>query len=109
VDRALSRSARRAAARSAQRADPAAVDHTRLPGYLRNKKGTVREVYPGAFEYFCSTGPDGLEGPMPVYRVAFEASDIWGPELCEPNTTIYADLFEVYLQFGKPEEEEKTP
>jgi len=44
-----------------------------------------------------------------VYRVAFEASDIWGPELCEPNTTIYADLFEVYLQFGKPEEEEKTP
>jgi nitrile hydratase beta subunit len=79
-------------------ADPAAADHTRLPGYLRNKKGTISEVYPGAFEYFCSTGPDGLEGPMPVYRVAFDASDIWGSSLCEPKTTIYADLFEVYLQ-----------
>ena len=79
-------------------ADPVAAEHTRLPGYLRNKKGTISEVYPGAFEYFCSTGPDGLEGPMPVYRVAFDARDIWGPDLCEPNTTIYADLFEVYLQ-----------
>lgn len=79
-------------------ADPAAADHTRLPGYLRHKKGTISEVYPGAFGYFCSTGPDGLGAPMPVYRVAFDAGDIWGPELCEPNTTIYADLFEVYLQ-----------
>jgi nitrile hydratase len=79
-------------------ADPLAADHTRLPGYLRNKKGTVHEVYPGAFEYFVSTGPDGLEGPMPVYRIAFDASDIWGTSLSEPKTTIYADLFEVYLQ-----------
>lgn len=92
-----------------QVADPAAADHTRLPGYLRNKKGIVREVYPGAFEYFCSTGPDGLEGPMPVYRIAFAASDIWGPDLCEANTTIYADLFEVYLQSRTPAEEDKTP
>lgn len=90
-------------------ADPAAADHTRLPGYLRNKKGTVREVYPGAFEYFCSTGPDGLEGPMPVYRVAFDARDIWSPDLCEPNTTIYADLFEVYLQASNTPEKEEAP
>jgi nitrile hydratase len=79
-------------------ADPAAADHTRLPGYLRHKTGTISEVYQDAFGYFCSTGPDGLGAPMPVYRVAFAASDIWGPELCEPNTTICADLFEVYLQ-----------
>jgi nitrile hydratase len=79
-------------------ANPLAADHTRLPGYLRNKRGLVDTVYPGAFEYFVSTGPDGLEGPMPVYRVAFDASEIWGPALSEPHTTIYADLFEVYLQ-----------
>ena len=79
-------------------ADPLAAEHTRLPGYLRNKKGKVSEVYPGAFEYFVSTGPDGLEGAMPVYRIAFEAADIWGTAFSEPNTTIYADLFEVYLQ-----------
>lgn len=85
-----------------QVADPAAADHTRLPGYLRHKQGTVVEVYPGAFEYFVSTGPDGLDGPMPVYRVAFEAADIWGPALSEPRTTIYADLFEAYLQHPQP-------
>ena len=78
--------------------DPATVDHTRLPGYLRNKRGLVTEVYPGAFEYFVSTGPDGLDGPMPVYCVAFAADDIWGKAMCEPNTTIYADLFDVYLK-----------
>lgn len=78
-------------------ADPDAVDHTRLPGYLRNKRGTVDLVYPGAFSYFVSTGPDGIGSPMPVYRVAFKAEDIWGKGKSEPNTTIYADLYEVYL------------
>jgi nitrile hydratase len=83
---------------SVQVADPATVDHTRLPGYLRNKPGVVVEVYPGAFEYFVSTGPDGLDGPMTVFCVAFDAADIWGKDMCEPNTTIYADLFDVYLK-----------
>lgn len=77
--------------------DPAAVDHTRLPGYLRNKPGTIDVVYPGAFSYFVSTGVDGIGRPMPVYRVAFKAEDIWGVEKSEPNTTIYADLYEAYL------------
>ena len=79
-------------------ANPAAADHTRLPGFLRNKQGTVAEVYPGAFEYFVSTGPDGLAGPQHVYCVSFQASDIWGPDKSEPNTVIYADLFDAYLK-----------
>jgi len=79
-------------------ADPVAVDHTRLPGYLRHKPGKVVEVYPGAYAYFVNTGADGIGEPMPVYRVAFDAADIWGAEKSEPNTTIYADLFEAYLQ-----------
>ncbi|MCS3472678.1 nitrile hydratase [Pseudomonas sp. JUb42] len=79
-------------------ADPVAVDHTRLPGYLRNKPGTIVEVYAGAFAYFVNTGPDGIGEPMPVYRVAFNAADIWGEGKSEANTTIYADLFEAYLQ-----------
>ncbi|MBD8122916.1 nitrile hydratase subunit beta [Pseudomonas lutea] len=78
--------------------DPVAVDHTRLPGYLRNKPGKIVEVYPGAYAYFVNTGLDGIGEPMPVYRVAFDAVDIWGEEKSEPNTTIYADLFEAYLQ-----------
>ncbi|QEY63034.1 nitrile hydratase subunit beta [Metapseudomonas lalkuanensis] len=79
-------------------ADPAAVDHTRLPGYLRSKPGKIVEVYPGAFAYFVNTGLDGIGKPMPVYRVAFDAADIWGVEKSEPNTMIYADLFEAYVQ-----------
>ena len=78
-------------------ADPKAADHTRLPGFLRNKHGTVSEVYPGAFEYFVSTGPDGLDGPQHVYCVAFDATHIWGTDKSEPHTVIYADLFDAYL------------
>lgn len=79
-------------------ADPEAADHSRLPGFLRNKQGVVKEVYDGAFEYFVSTGQDGLEGPQHVYCVAFDAADIWGKAMCEPNTVIYADLFDAYLK-----------
>lgn len=72
------------------------VDHTRLPGYLRDKTGTVDEVYDGAFAYFFSTGPDGIGDPMPVYRVKFDPQVIWGT-MTEPNSVIYADLFDAYL------------
>lgn len=78
-------------------ADPEAVDHTRLPGYLRNKTGTVELTYPDTYAYFVSTGVDGIGEPMPVYRIAFEAVDIWGAGKSEANTTIYADLFEAYV------------
>jgi nitrile hydratase beta subunit len=90
--------ARFALGQAVQVADPEAADHTRLPGFLRNKNGRVTEVYPGSFEYFVSTGPDGLEGPQHVYCVAFEAADIWGKDKSEPNTVIYADLFDAYLK-----------
>jgi nitrile hydratase beta subunit len=79
-------------------ANPEAVDHTRLPGYLRNKPGTIDLVYPGAFNYFVSTGVDGIGDPMPVYRVAFKPADIWGEGKSEVNSTIYADLYEAYVQ-----------
>jgi nitrile hydratase len=79
-------------------ADPEAVDHTRLPGYLRNKIGTIDLVYPGAFSYFVSTGVDGIGDPMPVYRVAFKPADIWGEGKSEVNSTIYADLYAAYVQ-----------
>ncbi|WP_321909969.1 nitrile hydratase subunit beta [Paraburkholderia sp. J11-2] len=78
-------------------ADPEAVDHTRLPGYLRNKTGTVDLAYPDSYAYFVSTGVDGIGEPMPVYRIAFAAADIWGAGKSEANTTIYADLFEAYV------------
>ncbi|SFU61852.1 nitrile hydratase [Polaromonas sp. YR568] len=78
-------------------ADPEAVDHTRLPGYLRNQVGTVTLVYPGAYAYFVNTGPDGIGKAMPVYQVVFAGDEIWGAGKCEPNLEIYADLFEAYV------------
>lgn len=96
--RALDRPARFKKGDTVYVADPEAAEHSRLPGFLRNKKGIVKEVYPGAFEYFVSTGPDGLEGPQHVYCVAFEAADIWGKAKSEPNTVIYADLFDAYIK-----------
>lgn len=75
--------------------DMAPTDHTRLPGYLRNKKGLIDSVYEGAYTYFCKTA-DGLGEPMPVYCVKFDPKDIWG-ELSEDNVALYADLFETYV------------
>ncbi|WP_250469639.1 nitrile hydratase subunit beta [Caballeronia sp. GAFFF2] len=95
---ALESAARFAKGDAVRIADPEAVDHTRLPGYLRNKTGVVDLVYPGAFSYFVSTGPDGIGAPMPVYRIAFDTADIWGADKSEANTTLYADLYEAYVQ-----------
>ncbi|NMF59422.1 nitrile hydratase subunit beta [Pseudanabaena yagii] len=78
--------------------DPIVVDHTRLPGHLRGKTGTVYLVYPDAYTYFFSTGPDGIGEPMPVYLVAFSPADIWGTAKSDPNSTYYDDLFETYLE-----------
>jgi nitrile hydratase subunit beta len=77
--------------------DVPATDHTRLPGYLRGRTGTVDRRFEGNYRYLCSTGPDGLGDPMPVYAVRFEPADIWG-ELAEPGTAIYGELYEAYLQ-----------
>nr|WP_295741885.1 nitrile hydratase subunit beta [uncultured Acidocella sp.] len=72
-----------------------AAEHTRLPGFLRDKIGVVETVYEGAYAYFCSTG-DGIGPAMPVYCVKFDPKDIWGP-MAEDGFYIYADLFDAYL------------
>jgi nitrile hydratase beta subunit len=77
--------------------DVPATDHTRLPGYLRARTGTVDRRFEGQYRYLCSTGPDGIGDPMPVYAVRFEPADIWGA-LAEPGVAIYAELYEAYLQ-----------
>jgi nitrile hydratase beta subunit len=78
-------------------ADPPTVEHTRLPGYLRNKVGVVETVYDDAFSYLCSTGPDGIGPAMPVYCVKFDPQHLW-PGNAEPGFFIYADLFDAYLR-----------
>ncbi|WP_036482056.1 nitrile hydratase subunit beta [Myxosarcina sp. GI1] len=76
--------------------DTPPTDHTRLPGNLRGKIGTIDVVYDAPYTYFFST-TDGLGEPMPVYNVKFEATALWG-EMAEPNNVYYNDLFETYLE-----------
>ncbi len=76
--------------------DVPTVEHTRLPGYLRNHTGVIHTVYPDTYVYLCSTGPDGVGPAMPVYCVEFDPGQLW-EAATESNSMIYADLYEAYL------------
>lgn len=77
--------------------DPPTVEHTRLPGFLRNKTGVVETIYDETYTYLCSTGPDGVGPAMPVYCVKFDPQELW-PGNTEPGFTFYADLYETYIK-----------
>ena len=78
-------------------ADLPAGDHTRLPGYLRARTGTVTRIFEGDYGYFVHTG-DGIGDPMPIYIVEFTPDELWGPRAEAGANTVYAELFEAYLQ-----------
>ncbi len=75
---------------------PAAA-HTRLPGYLRERVGTVERIFEGDYGYFVHTG-DGIGDPMPIYIVAFSPDDLFGARAEAGPLTVYAELFEAYLE-----------
>jgi nitrile hydratase len=87
--------------------DVPTVEHTRLPGFLRNKFGTIETVYDGAYTYLCDTGPDGVGAAMPVYCVCFEPSDLW-PDNAEKNFSLYADLYAHYVEAPEAGEASKA-
>jgi nitrile hydratase len=78
-------------------ADVPADAHSRLPGYLRGRTGTVERVFEGDYAYFCHTG-DGIGDPMPIYIVEFAPAEIWGPRAEAGPLSLYAELFETYLE-----------
>lgn len=75
---------------------PAAA-HTRLPGYLRGRVGTVERIFEGDYAYFTHTD-DGIGDPMPIYIVAFDPQELFGERAENGPLTIYAELFEAYLE-----------
>ncbi|MDR9777333.1 nitrile hydratase subunit beta [Rhizobium hidalgonense] len=77
--------------------DVPSIEHSRLPGFLRNKSGTVETVYDGAYVYLCDTGTDGIGAAMPVYCIRFEPADLW-PGNTEKNFSLYADLYSHYVE-----------
>ena len=68
--------------------------HTRLPRYLRAKRGRVVAVR-GAFP-LADLRAAGHSQPEMLYTIAFDAREVWEDD-AESNATLHADLWESYL------------
>jgi nitrile hydratase beta subunit len=69
--------------------------HTRLPGYVRRRTGTVTAPRPGVVFPDTAAHFQG-ENPQHCYAVEFDSRELWGPEA--EAFTISIDLFEPYLE-----------
>lgn len=70
--------------------------HTRLPRYVRGKRGVVARFY--GFHALQDALPPGVEAPpQPVYAVRFDAQELWG-ESAEAHSVVYLDMWESYLE-----------
>jgi nitrile hydratase subunit beta len=69
--------------------------HTRLPRYVRGRRGTV-VVDHGIFVLPDSNASGHGPHPQHVYGVRFAARELWGPEASERDT-LQIDLFDDYL------------
>lgn len=71
------------------------LGHTRLPRYVRGRRGVVH-IDHGVFA-FNDTNAHGLgHKPQHVYSVRFEARELWGPQ-ASARDAVYIDLFDDYL------------
>jgi nitrile hydratase beta subunit len=70
--------------------------HTRLPRYVRGKRGMVTRYY-GVYD-LQDTLPAGVKRPVqPLYAVRFDGQEIWG-ESAEAKSVVYLDMWESYLE-----------
>ena len=74
--------------------DRASEGHTRLPAYLRGRRGIVA-LLNGFWVFPDSHIGGGPEAPTWVYAVRFNAADLWPDALTHD---VCADLFEPYLE-----------
>jgi len=71
------------------------VGHTRLPRYVRGRRGVIDRDH-GVF-IFPDTHAAGLgQKPQHVYSVRFAARELWGPA-APAHDAVYADLWDDYL------------
>ena len=72
--------------------------HTRLPRYLRGKRGTV-EIDHGVFVFPDTNARRQGEKPQHVYAIRFTARELWGPDVSDRDT-LYVDIWDDYLDSG---------
>jgi nitrile hydratase subunit beta len=71
------------------------IGHTRLPRYVRGKRGVIDRDW-GIYPFPDSSVHNAGERPQHVYSVAFEARELWGDDV-PPQDTLRIDLWEDYL------------
>lgn len=70
--------------------------HTRLPGYVQGKTGTVEHLH--GMHVFADANAQGLgEQPQWLYTVVFDGADLWGAN-AEPGLRVSVDAWESYLE-----------
>jgi len=76
------------------------VTHTRLPQYVRGKRGVVVGDH-GVFVFPDTNAELKGEKPQHVYSVVFTARELWG-DTAPANDKLYIDLFEDYIRHADP-------
>jgi nitrile hydratase beta subunit len=71
------------------------VGHTRLPRYVRGKRGTVERDH-GVFAFPDTNAHGRGETPQHVYSVRFTARELWGAE-GPARDALYIDLWDDYM------------
>ncbi len=70
--------------------------HTRLPRYVRGRRGVVERVI--GFHVFPDSNAQGAgENPQWLYTVRFDGRDLWG-DGADPTVKVSVDAWESYLE-----------
>ncbi|GAB5468096.1 MAG: hypothetical protein Kilf2KO_11260 [Rhodospirillales bacterium] len=72
------------------------VTHTRLPRYVRGKKGVIDRDH-GVFEFPDTVAHGQADLPQHVYSVKFAFQELWGEDYA-PNMYLYIDIFDDYMK-----------
>jgi nitrile hydratase beta subunit len=76
----------------------APLGHTRVPRYIRGKTGVIEAIH-GLFVLPDARVNAGVDIYQTVYRVRFEARDLWGKD-ASPRDKVLIELWEDYLEPG---------
>jgi len=70
--------------------------HTRLPRYVRGKRGIIDRDY-GVFVFPDTNAHGRGEKPQHVYSVRFAARELWG-DAASPRDCVHVNMWDDYLE-----------
>jgi len=71
--------------------------HTRLPGYVRGKRGIIERVH-GAHVFADARAQGQGEQPQWLYTVSFDEKELWGASTPRQDFGVSVDAWEPYLE-----------